>query len=69
MREALDPTAVYDDGALYCVLGLTATTLSRAWRSGCLRYTREGCRVLYLGDWVLDWLRAEGRREGRTDAD
>jgi hypothetical protein len=55
----LDPTAVYDDGALYCALGLTPATLTRARRSGRLRYTRQGVRVLYLGEWILDWLRAE----------
>jgi hypothetical protein len=53
----LTPDAVYDDGALYCALGLTAAALSRARRSGRLRYTRQGTRILYLGEWVLAWLR------------
>src|SRR5262245_38495031 len=59
----LDPHAVYDDGALYCALGLSAPSLARARREGRLRHTRQGNRVLYLGEWVLDWLRAEGKRQ------
>jgi hypothetical protein len=53
---SIDPTAIYDDGALYCALGLTAAALARARRSGRLRHSRQGKRVLYLGQWVLDWL-------------
>jgi hypothetical protein len=54
----IDPTALYDDGALYCALGLSSAVLARARRSGRLRHTRQGRRVLYLGEWVLSWLRA-----------
>jgi hypothetical protein len=56
---SIDPTAIYDDGALYCALGLTAAALARARRSGRLRHSRQGKRVLYLGQWVLDWLRED----------
>jgi hypothetical protein len=55
----LDSTAIYDDGALYCVLGLSSSALARARRLGLLRYTRQGNRTLYLGQWVLDWLQAD----------
>jgi hypothetical protein len=55
----LDPTALYDDGALYCVLGLSAATLARARRTGELRHTRRGRRTLYLGSWVISWLTAD----------
>jgi hypothetical protein len=58
---SLDPAGVYDDGALYNHLGLTAATLSRARRSGRLRFTKQGKRILYLGEWVTAWLRAEGQ--------
>jgi hypothetical protein len=58
---SLDPTAIYDDGALYVRLGLSATTLSKARRAGRLRHTRQGRRILYLGEWVVAWLRAEGQ--------
>jgi hypothetical protein len=64
----LHPHAIYDDGALYCELGLTAATLARARRSGLLRYTRQGKRVLYLGEWVLEWLGKAEAGEGVADA-
>ncbi len=50
--------AVYDDGALRLALGLTSATLCRERREGRLRYARKGNRILYLGQWVLDWLAA-----------
>jgi len=66
---SLDPETVYDDGAMYCLLGLSAAALARARRLGRLRYTRQGSRVLYLGEWILEWLRSEGlREEVATDA-
>jgi hypothetical protein len=58
----LDPTAVFDDGALYCVLGISAASLARARRDGHLRYTRQGRRILYLGEWVTNWLRQSALR-------
>jgi hypothetical protein len=66
----LEPAAVYDDGALYCALGLTASTLAKARRRGRLRFTRQGRRVLYLGGWIHEWLQAEGvpTREVPADA-
>lgn len=62
------PNAVYDDGALYLALGLTPATLSQARRSDALRFSRKGKRTLYLGQWVLDWIKADTRR-GVADAD
>jgi hypothetical protein len=59
----LEPTAVYDDGALYCLLGLSAAALAKARRSRRLRYTRQGNRTLYLGEWIVEWLRSEGQAE------
>jgi hypothetical protein len=61
-----EPQAVYDDGALYCTLGLTATTLARARRSGRLRFTRQGKRTFYLGEWVLNWLSDGDSRDGEA---
>jgi hypothetical protein len=58
----LDPNAVYDDGALYCALGLTSTVLAKARRSGLLKFTKQGRRTFYLGKWVLEWLSSEGQR-------
>jgi hypothetical protein len=54
-----DPAGLYDDDALYASLELSAATMARARREGRLRYTRQGRRVLYLGQWLLDWLTAD----------
>jgi hypothetical protein len=50
--------AIYDDRFLYG-LDLSAQTLARARRDGTLRYTRKGKRILYLGEWILAWLKNE----------
>jgi hypothetical protein len=55
---SIQSKAVYDDGALFLSLGLTPAALSKARRGGELRFTRQGKRTLYLGQWVLDWLQA-----------
>jgi hypothetical protein len=54
--------ALYDDDLIFAALGVSAATLTRARRQGRLRYTRQGRRILYLGQWVLDWLTAESRQ-------
>jgi hypothetical protein len=58
----IEPSAVYDDGSLMLALGLSEATLSRARREGQLRFTRKGQRILYLGQWVVDWLAADDRQ-------
>jgi hypothetical protein len=55
----IDPHGIYDDGALVLSLGLTHAALRRARRAGSLRHTRSGRRILYLGQWVLDWFEGE----------
>jgi hypothetical protein len=59
----IDPDGIYDDDLLYGELGVSAQTLARARREGDLRFTRKGKRVLYLGQWVLDWLQADTHQE------
>ena len=54
----IDPDSIYDDGSLVLMLDVSTATLARARRDGRLRYTRQGRRVLYLGQWILDWLAA-----------
>jgi hypothetical protein len=56
---SLDPATIYDDGSLYCLLGLSSSTLTRARRSGLLRFTKQGKRILYLGSWVHEWLASD----------
>jgi hypothetical protein len=63
----IDPTGIYDDALLYAALEISAATLARARRDGRLRYTRQGRRVLYLGQWVLDWLQADARQGVNDD--
>jgi hypothetical protein len=48
--------AFYDDWTLSDALGVPLGTLGGARRSGSLRFTRKGKRILYKGSWVLDWL-------------
>ena len=52
----IEPNSIFDDTALALAVGVSPTALAQARRSGRLRYTRKGRRVLYLGRWVLDWL-------------
>jgi hypothetical protein len=52
----IDPAAVYDDAALYSALEISYQALARARREGRLRFTRKGRRILYLGEWVIEWL-------------
>jgi hypothetical protein len=59
----LDPQGVYDDGFLVLDLGLSTAAITKARRSGSLRYTRKGKRTLYLGQWLLNWL-AEDSQPG-----
>jgi hypothetical protein len=55
----IDPQAVYDDGAIVLALDVSSTTLAKARREGRLKFTRQGRRVLYMGQWILDWLAAD----------
>jgi hypothetical protein len=59
----IDPLAVYTVDQLCAMLDVSETTLLSARRSGALRCTRKGRRVLYLGEWVLTWLRDEAGEE------
>jgi hypothetical protein len=60
----IKPDGLYDDNLLYAALELSAATLARARREGRLRFTRQGRRTLYLGQWLLDWLRSDAARQG-----
>jgi hypothetical protein len=60
------PIGIYDDAALHAVLAISGQTLARARKDGALRYTRKGQRILYLGQWVLDWLTEDRPRGSRS---
>ena len=55
----IEPNAVYSDGMLVLSLGLTHAVLARERREGRLRFTRRGRRILYLGNWILEWLEGD----------
>lgn len=55
----IDAAAVYDDAALQTSLGIGGETLHAARKAGQLRFTRKGRRILYLGQWILNWLEAD----------
>lgn len=59
----IEPEALYDDGALRAALGLTASSLANARRAGSLRFTRQGKRTFYKGQWVLEWLVSQAAPE------
>jgi hypothetical protein len=62
----VSPNAIYDDGALYLQVGIAPNATAKARREGKLRYLRVGRRVLYLGQWLLDWLDSAERVERRS---
>jgi Helix-turn-helix domain len=59
----INPLAVYTADQLSAMLDVSDTTLAEARRTGALRSTKKGRRVLYLGEWVLGWLRDDSDRE------
>ncbi len=64
LNFSIVPDGVYDDSALVLGLGLTHAALAQARRTGELRYARKGRRVLYLGQWIVDWLKGS-KTEGQ----
>jgi len=58
------PDAIYTTGDLQIGLDLPQATIDRARREGRLRYTRQGHRVLYRGQWVIEWLESDAAKAG-----
>jgi hypothetical protein len=52
----IKPGAFYDDAAVLKLLGFDVRTQKHARDSGELRFTQKGKRILYRGEWLLDWL-------------
>jgi hypothetical protein len=59
----INPLAVYTADQLSAMLDVSESTLAEARRSGALRATKKGRRRIYLGEWVLAWLRDETAKE------
>lgn len=53
----IQPTGVYSTDDLCAMLDVSPETLAYARRLGELKATRKGRRIIYLGEWVLAWLR------------
>jgi hypothetical protein len=56
----IEREGIYNDHLLTESLGVSTETLARARDEGRLRYARKGDRILYMGQWVLDWLSSAG---------
>jgi hypothetical protein len=65
----IDPDTVYTEGSVSLALDLPLATLARARREGRLRYSRQGQRILILGQWLLDWLNATSLPAGKEVRD
>jgi hypothetical protein len=61
----IEPAAVYDNAALR-LAPFSAATLARARQSGRLRFARQGHRVIYRGQWLIDWLESEAKAETQS---
>jgi len=55
----IEPDGLYDDGDLYRMKGIPSSTMSKARGARHIRYTRKGNRILYLGQWIIDWLKRD----------
>ena len=64
----IEPEALYDDGTLLQSIGITSSALAAARRSGALRFTRKGKRILYKGAWLLAWLEPLPADDGKAVA-
>jgi hypothetical protein len=64
----IHPTGLYGTDDLCAMLDVSPQTLADARRSGALRAVRKGRRVIYLGEWVLDWLKADPLLDQREAA-
>lgn len=63
----IQPDAVYPDGEVRLALGVTSSALVRARREGRLRFTRQGNSILYRGQWLLEWLEQDARRNHESE--
>ena len=54
----IEPNSLYDDSMLVLALNIPSSSLIRARREGKLRHRRIGHRVVYLGSWLLDWIKS-----------
>lgn len=66
----IDPNGVYEEGAVSLALDITLASLSKARRSGELRFVRRGRHVFITGRNLLEWLDpSSGSGERKAVAD
>lgn len=53
---SIDPDGIYTEGALVLALDIPSCAIDRARRTGHLAWCRCGRRILFRGQWLLDWL-------------
>jgi len=49
------PDSIYDEPAIKFCLGISPAALAEGRRSGKLRFSRIGNRILYRGGWLMGW--------------
>lgn len=57
MQVRIDPEAIYDDDGIFGALEISRGALSRARKAGLLRFSISTGRNLYLGQWIIDWIK------------
>jgi hypothetical protein len=57
----IHPNGVYRTDDLCALLDVSPQTVAEARGSGALAAARKGRSWVYLGEWVLDWLRGDRR--------
>jgi hypothetical protein len=60
---SIDPQGIYAENAVARALGIPLGTLREARRSRRLRFSRKGKRVLFLGQWLIDWMQDDTASE------
>lgn len=64
----IEPEQFYAEEHLRTVWGFTTEALARARSDEGLRCKQIGRRRLYLGEWLLDWLRQPEENNDEHDA-
>lgn len=58
MAVKIETDLVYNDEDLFHLLHVSQPFLLKARRSGALKFSRIGNRPVYLGEWVVTWIKS-----------
>lgn len=53
---SIEPQKFYDDFAVFQILEIKESVQKRARDNSELKFTKKGSRILYRGQWLIDWL-------------